>query len=125
MALEATAPFEAVDVSYARKLVHDAAAYPRSLGRPLDYAAIKVSCSAMSPLTPCEVQFRFGYKRKGWYRADRVATQGCQRLLDPQAAGDNSRQQLISAEIERRIRTLSRESDQRCQEDGLRRGEGL
>ena len=47
---EKTTPFEAADLSYARKLLHEAVAYARSLGLEphADYAAVE-PFSAMSP----------------------------------------------------------------------------
>ncbi len=67
-ALEATAPFEAVDPSYARKLVRDAAAYARSLDLepPADYAAIEPLFGDVAA-DACEVQFQFGYEGRPFY----------------------------------------------------------
>ena len=66
--LEATAPFEAVDPSYARKLLRDAAAYARSLGLEphADYAAIEPLFGDVAA-DACEVQFEFGYEGKPLY----------------------------------------------------------
>ena len=66
--LEAVAPFEAVDPSYARKLLHDAVAYARSLGLepPADYAAIEPLFGDVAA-DACEVQFQFGFQGKPIY----------------------------------------------------------
>jgi hypothetical protein len=63
-----TAPFEAVDPSYARKLLHDAVAYARSLGLepPADYAAIEPLFGDVAA-DACEVQFQFGFQGKPLY----------------------------------------------------------
>jgi hypothetical protein len=66
--LEATAPFEAVDPSYARKLLRDAAAYARSLGLEphADYAAIEPLFGDVAA-DACEVQFQFGFQGRPFY----------------------------------------------------------
>ena len=63
-----TAPFEAVDPSYARKLLHEAVAYARSLGLEphADYAAIEPLFGDVAA-DACEVQFEFGYQGKPLY----------------------------------------------------------
>ncbi len=65
---EATAPFEAVDPSYARKLLRDAAAYARSLGLEphADYAALEPLFGDVAA-DACEVQFQFGFQGKPLY----------------------------------------------------------
>ena len=66
--LETTAPFEAVDPSYARKLLHDAVAYARSLGLEphADYAAIEPLFGDVAA-DACDVQFEFGFQGKPLY----------------------------------------------------------
>ncbi len=66
--LELTAPFEAVDPSYARKLLRDAVAYARSLGLEpdADYAAIEPLFGDVAA-DACEVQFQFGFQGKPLY----------------------------------------------------------
>ena len=63
-----TAPFEAVDPSYARKLLREAVAYARSLGLEphADYAAIEPLFGDVAA-DACEVQFEFGYQGKPLY----------------------------------------------------------
>jgi hypothetical protein len=67
-ALEETAPFETVDPCYARKLLHDAVAYARSLGLEphADYAAAEPLFGDIDA-GACEVQFQFGYEGKPLY----------------------------------------------------------
>ena len=66
--LGTTAPFEAVDPSYARKLLRDAVAYARSLGLEphADYAAIEPLFADVAA-DACEVQFEFGFQGKPLY----------------------------------------------------------
>ncbi len=66
--LETTAPFEAVDPPYARKLLHDAVAYGRSLGLEphADYAAVEPLFGDVAA-DACEVQFQFGFEGKPLY----------------------------------------------------------
>ena len=66
--LETTAPFEAVDPSYARKLLRDAVAYARSLGLApaADYAAIE-PLFGDAAADACDVQFEFGFQGKPLY----------------------------------------------------------
>ena len=66
--LETTAPFEAVDPSYARKLLRDAVAYARSLGLApaADYAAIE-PLFGDAAADACDVQFEFGFEGKPLY----------------------------------------------------------
>ena len=68
MASRTTAPFEAVDPSYARKLLRDAVAYARSLGLEphADYAAIEPLFGDVAA-DACEVQFEFGFQGKPLY----------------------------------------------------------
>ena len=63
-----TAPFEAVDPSYARKLLREAVAYGRSLGLEphADYAAIEPLFGDVAA-DACGVQFQFGYQGKPLY----------------------------------------------------------
>lgn len=67
-ALGYEAPFTAVDPSYARKLLHDAVAYARSLGfEPhADYGAAE-RLFGDSPAEACDVSFRFGHDGKPLY----------------------------------------------------------
>jgi hypothetical protein len=67
-ALEETAPFEAADPSYARKLLHDAVAYARSFGLEphADHAAAEPLFGDIDA-GACEVQFQFGYEGKPLY----------------------------------------------------------
>ncbi|HKI14393.1 MAG TPA: hypothetical protein VKA12_05185, partial [Roseiarcus sp.] len=66
--LETAAPFEAVDPSYARKLLRDAVAYGRSLGLEphADYAAVEPLFGDVAA-DACEVQFEFGFEGKPLY----------------------------------------------------------
>jgi uncharacterized protein DUF1841 len=66
--LEATAPFEAVHPSYARKLLRDAAAYARSLGLEphADYAALEPLFGDIDA-DACEEEFQFGFEGKPLY----------------------------------------------------------
>ncbi len=66
--LETAAPFEAVDPSYARKLLRDAVAYGRSLGLEphADYAAVEPLFGDVAA-DACEVQFEFGFQGKSLY----------------------------------------------------------
>jgi Domain of unknown function (DUF1841) len=63
-----TAPFEAVDPSYARKLLRDAAAYARSLGLEphADYAAVEPLFGDVDA-DACEEEFQFGHEGKPLY----------------------------------------------------------
>ncbi len=65
---EATAPLEAVDPSYARKLLHEAVAYARSLGLEphADYAAVEPFFGDVAADSG-DVQFQFGYQGKPLY----------------------------------------------------------
>ena len=65
---EVTAPFEAVDPSYARKLLRDAAAYARSLGLEphADYAAVE-SLFGDVDADACKEEFQFGFEGKPLY----------------------------------------------------------
>ena len=62
------APFEAVDPSYARKLLHEAVAYARSLGLEphADYAAVEQLFGDI-PADAGDVQFEFGRDGKPLY----------------------------------------------------------
>jgi hypothetical protein len=66
--MEEAAPFEAVDPSYARKLLRDAVAYARSLGLEpnADYAAVEPLFGDIDA-DACEAQFQFGYEGKPLY----------------------------------------------------------
>ena len=62
------APLEAVDPSYARKLLRDAVAYARSLGLepPADYASAEALFGDVAA-DACTVEFTFGYQGKPLY----------------------------------------------------------
>jgi hypothetical protein len=66
--MEETAPFHAVDASYARKLLRDAVAYARSLGLAphADYAAVEPLFGDIDA-DACEAQFQFGREGKPLY----------------------------------------------------------
>ena len=65
---ETTTPFEAADLSYARKLLHEAVAYARSLGLEphADYAAVEPFFGDVAA-DAGDVQFQFGYHGKPLY----------------------------------------------------------
>ncbi|HEY1453032.1 MAG TPA: hypothetical protein VGF57_06175 [Roseiarcus sp.] len=67
-AFERGAPFEAADPCYARKLLHDAVAYARSLGLEphADYAAVEPLFGDVDA-DASEAQFKFGYEGKPLY----------------------------------------------------------
>jgi Domain of unknown function (DUF1841) len=63
-----TAPFEAVDPSYARKLLREAVAYARSIGLEphADYAAVEQLFGDVDA-GACEDEFQFGFEGKPLY----------------------------------------------------------
>ena len=81
--LETSAPFEAVDPSYARKLLREAVAYAGSLGLtpPADYVAIEPLFGDVVA-DACDETFTFGFEGKPLY------VPGPAELADPDQASD-------------------------------------